>query len=59
MTRSISHATNSPAGDALSEYQKGMQTARGFLRAMFSRNAARNTCDTGAKPAPEHPDQQR
>ncbi|MCP1174820.1 MULTISPECIES: hypothetical protein [Ralstonia] len=59
MTRSISHATNSPAGDALSEYQKGVLSARRFLRAMFSRNAAGNTCDTGATPAPEHPDQQR
>ncbi|MGN6261051.1 MAG: hypothetical protein ACTHNO_10000 [Ralstonia sp.] len=59
VTCSISHATNSPAGDALSEYQKGVLSAREFLRAMFSRNAAGNTCDTGTTPAPEHPDQLR
>ncbi|WP_092970842.1 hypothetical protein [Ralstonia sp. NFACC01] len=59
VTCSISHATNSPAGDALSEYQKGVLSAREFLRAVFSRNAAGNTCDTCATPASEHPDQPR
>jgi hypothetical protein len=57
--RSISHATGSTAGDAYSEYQKGAQSARGFLHAVFNRNAAGNARATTAASTPEHPEQQR
>jgi len=57
VTRSISKSIDSPAGDALSEYQKGVLSARGFLRAVFSRIAADNTRAASAADAPEHPDQ--
>lgn len=59
MTRSISQSTDSPAGDALSEYQKGVVSARGFLHAVFSRNAADNACATSAADAPQRLGQQR
>jgi hypothetical protein len=59
MTRSISKSTVSRAGDALSEYQKGVLSARDCLRALFSRNATENARAARAADAPERPDPQR
>ncbi|WP_439891912.1 hypothetical protein ACS7SF_04775 [Ralstonia sp. 25C] len=59
MTGSISKSVDSLPGDTLSAYQKGVQSARDFLRAVFSRNAADTRRAVGAADAPEHSDQQR
>jgi len=59
VTCSISQSVDSPAGDSLSEYQKGVCSAREFLRTVFCRNAADKPRATSAADAPNNPDQQR
>jgi hypothetical protein len=59
VTRSISQSVDSPAGDSLSEYQKGVCSASEFLRAVFRRKAVDNPRATSAADAPNNPDQQR
>ncbi|WP_316878729.1 hypothetical protein [Ralstonia wenshanensis] len=59
MTRSISKSVDSPAGDSLTEYQKGVGAAREFLRAVSARAAAPKASATSTTDSPEHPEQPR
>jgi|UniRef100_C6BCD7 hypothetical protein len=56
VTRSISKSANSPAGDSLTEYQKGVGAAREFLRALSPRAAAPKHSATSTADLPEQPE---
>jgi hypothetical protein len=57
VTRSISQSADSPAGDSLTEYQKGVGAARDFLRALSARAAGIKHAATSTTDSPEHPEQ--
>ncbi|WP_332394809.1 hypothetical protein [Ralstonia sp. 1B3] len=59
MTRSISKSAESPAGDSLTEYQKGVRSAHALLRAIDTRNAAEKPRPKSTVDAPNNPDLQR
>jgi hypothetical protein len=59
VTRSISKSDESPAGDSLTEYQKGVRSADALLRAMDTRKAAEKPCTKSTVEAPNNPDLQR
>jgi hypothetical protein len=59
VTRSISKSAESPAGDSLTEYQKGVRSAHALLRAIDTRNAAEKPCPKSTVDAPNNPDLQR
>jgi len=59
VTRSISQSVDSPAGNSLAKYQKGVGASREFLRAVDTRSAAEKPCAKSAVDAPNNPDHQR
>lgn len=56
MTRSISKSADSPAGDSLTEYQKGVASGRAFLHAVSARAAPLKYSPTSTADSPEQPE---